>query len=70
MLDSDFQMVQAKIVYFIPRQRLRLAAVEMEPWAKKGMRLISAISASKTDIDYSLIREIETTTASLHDAPA
>jgi hypothetical protein len=40
----------------------------MGPGLRKEVRLISELH-QKTDIDYSLIREIETTTASLHDAP-
>ena len=48
---------------------LKLDAVEMEPGRRKETRLILAISCTKkTDIDYCLIREIETTTASLHDS--
>ncbi len=47
----------------------RLDAVETVPGRRKEMRLILAIScAKKTDIDYCLIREIETTTESLHDS--
>jgi transposase, IS5 family len=39
-------------------------------WAKKGDELHFGFKLhSKVDIDYGLIRDIETTTASLHDAP-
>ena len=39
-------------------------------WAKKGNETHFGYKLhQKTDIDYCLIREIETTTASLHDAP-
>jgi transposase, IS5 family len=49
-------------------RKLRLAAAEMVPGRKREPRLISAISCiKKTDIDYCLIREIETATAKLHD---
>jgi IS5 family transposase len=48
---------------------LKPVAAEMEPGLKKEMKLISVTSFIKKLIsNYCLIREIETTTASLHDS--
>jgi transposase, IS5 family len=47
---------------------LRLATAEMEPGQKRKEELFWLQAPSKSDIDYSLIREIETTTAKVHDS--
>ena len=51
------------------REVLRLAIAEMEPGPKRERKAILATSfIKKSDIDYGLIREIETTTAKVHDS--
>ncbi len=48
---------------------LRLATAEMEPGRKKGKKSYFGYKLhQKSDIDYGLIREIETTTAKVHDS--
>jgi len=47
---------------------LRLIAAEIEPGPKGYETHFSYMLHQKTDINYNLIREIETTTASLHES--
>ena len=49
-------------------ETLKPGAAVMAPELRKATNLISASNFIKTDIDYGLIREIETATASLHDS--
>lgn len=49
--------------------KLKLVAVEIVPGQRKETKPILAYKLhQKTDIDYGLMREIEATTASLHDS--
>jgi IS5 family transposase len=47
---------------------LRLVATLDGTWTEKGKNVFRLQTPSKTEIDYGLIRAIETTTAKLHDS--
>ncbi len=68
---GDISLTKVSGSFDVVETTLRPAASRDGTWAKKGNETHFGHKLhQKTDIDYSLIREIETTTASLHDAPA